>query len=78
MESERFNLHYDDSRIISQFMSSNGDVVSYLNISSVRPDDGGRYTCRAHNSRGSVEHSTRLNVYGKILFFSSYYIINCC
>ncbi|KOB72568.1 Down syndrome cell adhesion molecule-like protein, partial [Operophtera brumata] len=44
---------------VSQFMNSNGDVVSYLNITSARPEDGGRYTCRAHNSRGAVEHSTR-------------------
>ncbi|KAJ0182203.1 hypothetical protein K1T71_001572 [Dendrolimus kikuchii] len=50
---------------ITQFMNSNGDVVSYLNITSVRSEDGGRYTCRAHNSRGAVEHSTRLNVYGQ-------------
>ncbi|XP_072938506.1 cell adhesion molecule Dscam2-like [Epargyreus clarus] len=56
--------HNTQQRSISQFMSPNGDVVSYLNITSVRPEDGGRYTCRAHNSRGMVEHSTRLNVYG--------------
>lgn len=53
-------------RSVTQFMNTNGDVVSYLNITSVRPEDGGRYTCRAHNSRGAVEHSTRLNVYGKL------------
>lgn len=46
-------------------MNSNGDIVSYLNLTSVRPEDSGRYTCRAHNSRGTIEHSTRLNVYGK-------------
>ncbi|RVE43549.1 hypothetical protein evm_011807 [Chilo suppressalis] len=51
-------------RTVTQFMNPNGDVVSYLNITSVKPEDGGRYTCRAHNSRGAVEHSTRLNVYG--------------
>ncbi|KAJ2948220.1 hypothetical protein O0L34_g10030 [Tuta absoluta] len=56
--------HNTAQRSVSQFMSQNGDVVSYLNITSVRPEDGGRYTCRAQNSRGSVEHSTRLNVYG--------------
>ncbi|XP_050362851.1 cell adhesion molecule Dscam2-like [Nymphalis io] len=56
--------HNTPQRSISQFMSPNGDVVSYLNITSVRPEDGGRYTCRAHNTRGAVEHSTRLNVYG--------------
>lgn len=52
-------------RSVSQFMNSNGDVVSYLNLTSVRAEDGGRYSCRAHNSRGAVEHSTRLNVYGE-------------
>ncbi|CAH2233234.1 jg20123 [Pararge aegeria aegeria] len=56
--------HSTAQRSISQFMSPNGDIVSYLNITSVRPDDGGRYTCRAQNTRGAVEHSTRLNVYG--------------
>lgn len=57
-------------------MSSNGDVVSYLNITSVRPEDGGRYTCRAQNTRGTVEHSTRLNVYGTFLI-SIYRMPNC-
>nr|XP_026487100.1 Down syndrome cell adhesion molecule-like protein Dscam2 [Vanessa tameamea] len=56
--------HNTPQRSVSQFMSPNGDVVSYLNITSVRPEDGGRYICRAHNTRGAVEHSTRLNVYG--------------
>ncbi|XP_052738064.1 cell adhesion molecule Dscam2-like [Bicyclus anynana] len=56
--------HNTAQRSISQFMSPNGDVVSYLNITGVRAEDGGRYTCRAQNTRGAVEHSTRLNVYG--------------
>ncbi|XP_063823506.1 cell adhesion molecule Dscam1-like [Ostrinia nubilalis] len=64
LDGQPVEEHNTPQRSVSQFMNSNGDVVSYLNITSVRPEDGGRYSCRAHNSRGSVEHSTRLNVYG--------------
>ncbi|CAH2101989.1 unnamed protein product [Euphydryas editha] len=64
LDMQAVEEHNTPQRSISQFMSPNGDIVSYLNITSVRPEDGGRYTCRAHNTRGAVEHSTRLNVYG--------------
>ncbi|XP_052750182.1 cell adhesion molecule Dscam2-like [Galleria mellonella] len=64
LDGQPVEEHNTPQRTVSQFMNSNGDVVSFLNISSVRPDDGGRYTCRAHNTRGAVDHSTRLNVYG--------------
>ncbi|XP_016950327.1 cell adhesion molecule Dscam2 isoform X1 [Drosophila biarmipes] len=49
---------------IGQFVDMSGDVISHLNISHVRPDDGGLYKCVASNSMGSVLHSARLNVYG--------------
>ncbi|XP_055385270.1 cell adhesion molecule Dscam2 isoform X2 [Condylostylus longicornis] len=49
---------------IGQFVDTNGDVISHLNISHVRPDDGGLYKCIASNTMGNVEHSARLNVYG--------------
>ncbi|XP_023034507.1 Down syndrome cell adhesion molecule-like protein Dscam2 isoform X1 [Drosophila willistoni] len=49
---------------IGQFVDMSGDVISHLNISHVRPDDGGLYKCVASNSMGSVQHSSRLNVYG--------------
>lgn len=49
---------------IGQFVDISGDVISHLNISHVRPDDGGLYKCIASNSMGSVSHSARLNVYG--------------
>ncbi|CAB3241311.1 unnamed protein product [Arctia plantaginis] len=65
LDAQPVEEHNTPQRTITQFMNSNGDVVSYLNLTSVRPEDGGRYTCRAHNSRGAVEHSTRLNVYGQ-------------
>ncbi|XP_022821445.1 Down syndrome cell adhesion molecule-like protein Dscam2 [Spodoptera litura] len=64
LDGQAVEEHNTAQRSISQFLNSNGDVVSYMNLTSVRPEDGGRYTCRAHNSRGAVEHSTRLNVYG--------------
>ena len=53
---------------IGQFVDMSGDVISHLNISHVRPDDGGLYKCIATNSMGSVEHVARLNVYGKYLW----------
>ncbi|XP_075984284.1 cell adhesion molecule Dscam2-like isoform X2 [Anticarsia gemmatalis] len=64
LDGQPVEEHNTPQRSITQFMNSNSDIVSYLNLTSVRPEDGGRYTCRAHNSRGAVEHSTRLNVYG--------------
>lgn len=50
---------------IGQYVDISGDVISHLNISHVRADDGGLYTCVALNSMGSMEHAARLNVYGK-------------
>ncbi|XP_071054820.1 cell adhesion molecule Dscam2 [Onthophagus taurus] len=49
---------------IGQYVDHAGDVISHLNISSVRVEDGGLYSCRAVNSLGSVEHEARLNIYG--------------
>ena len=49
---------------MGQFMSSHGDVISHVNITSVRVTDGGLYKCQAENSAGQDSHSARLNVYG--------------
>ena len=49
---------------MGQYVSSHGDVISHVNISSVHVADGGTYTCTAENSAGKVYHSARLNVYG--------------
>ncbi|XP_054926091.1 cell adhesion molecule Dscam1-like isoform X1 [Dermacentor andersoni] len=45
-------------------MALPGHVSSFVNISAVRSDDGGLYTCRASNGAGTVEHAARLNVVG--------------
>ena len=50
--------------LIGQYVSSHGDVISHVNMSSVRVGDGGLYQCTASNSAGSTSHSARLNVYG--------------
>lgn len=47
------------------FTDLSGDVISYVNITSVKLEDGGEYRCIASNDVGEVEHVARLNVYGK-------------
>ncbi|XP_064480158.1 cell adhesion molecule Dscam1-like [Ornithodoros turicata] len=49
---------------VGDYVTRDNRVVSYVNISSVRPEDGGLYRCRASNDVGSVAHSARINVYG--------------
>lgn len=58
---------------IGQYVDLNGDVISHLNISNVRVEDGGLYSCRAVNSLGSAQHSARLNIYGNVLFMTIEY-----
>lgn len=54
-----------DSRYtIGQIMASDGGVVTILNITHVRVDDGGLFTCSAHHGDSIVAHHDRLNVYG--------------
>ena len=42
----------------------NGDVVSYVNISSVGQEDAGVYRCEARNDAGSVHHEEQVFVSG--------------
>lgn len=42
----------------------NGDVVSYLNITSAQTKDGGLYRCIATSKVGVVEHAAKLNIHG--------------
>lgn len=61
-----------DRYFISSETSLTGDVVSVLNMSAVTAEDGGRYTCRAHNERGHAHHSARLNIYGTVYFLHTF------
>lgn len=49
---------------VGQYVTVNGDVVSYLNITSIHANDGGLYKCFASSKVGKAEHSAKINVYG--------------
>lgn len=51
--------------MIGQYVTVFGDVISHVNISVVKSDDGGEYECTAKSRAGSMSHSGRLNIYGK-------------
>ncbi|KPJ15639.1 Down syndrome cell adhesion molecule-like protein CG42256, partial [Papilio machaon] len=54
-----------DSRYaIGQTMTPDGGVLTQLNISHIRVDDGGLYSCVAHHGDAMVAHEDRVNVYG--------------
>ncbi|XP_039276122.1 Down syndrome cell adhesion molecule-like protein Dscam2 [Nilaparvata lugens] len=50
--------------VLGSFLSSAGLVISHLNITVIRVEHGGLYTCQARNSLGSAQHSASLNIYG--------------
>ncbi|XP_072946395.1 cell adhesion molecule Dscam2-like [Epargyreus clarus] len=54
-----------DSRYaIGQTMTAEGGVVTQLNISHTRVDDGGHFSCVAHHGEVTISHHDRVNVYG--------------
>ncbi|GLH14154.1 Down syndrome cell adhesion molecule-like protein Dscam2 [Gryllus bimaculatus] len=57
-------LHVSCRFVIGQYVPTNGDVVSHVNITNVRVEDGGTYQCTAVNRAGEMSHSAELNVYG--------------
>ncbi|XP_069692741.1 cell adhesion molecule Dscam2-like [Periplaneta americana] len=59
-----FALPHNERLMIGQYVTVFGDVISHVNISSVKPDDGGEYECAAENRAGRTAHAARLNVYG--------------
>lgn len=55
----------EDQRFrVGDYITMQGRVVSYVNITSVRVEDGGEYECHARSTVGIVSHASRLNVYG--------------
>ncbi|XP_048512285.1 Down syndrome cell adhesion molecule-like protein Dscam2 isoform X3 [Athalia rosae] len=59
-----FPLPQNDRFVIGQYVTVHGDVISHVNISAVRVEDGGEYKCSASNRVSRVHHSARLNIYG--------------
>ncbi|XP_066907069.1 cell adhesion molecule Dscam2-like, partial [Halyomorpha halys] len=59
-----FTLPMNERYLIGQYVTLNGDVVSHVNISNVRVEDGGIYQCKASNKVGETSHSAEMRVYG--------------
>lgn len=55
--------------MIGQYVTTFGDVISHVNISAVKSEDGGDYECKAISRAGEVMHSARLNIYGTYIYF---------
>lgn len=52
--------------MIGQYVTVFGDVISHVNISAVKSEDGGEYECIGKSRAGTVSHFGRLNIYGMI------------
>ena len=59
-----FTLPNNDRLMIGQYVTLSGDVVSHVNITNVKAEDGGEYSCIARSRAGQSSHSARLNIYG--------------
>lgn len=59
-----FPLPQTERLMIGQYVTIFGDVISHVNISTVKTEDGGEYECTARSRAGSMQHSARLNIYG--------------
>ncbi|KFM67166.1 Down syndrome cell adhesion molecule-like protein Dscam2, partial [Stegodyphus mimosarum] len=46
------------------YVTKDGFVVSFVNVSNVKTEDGGDYRCIANNGIGEVSHEARVNVMG--------------
>jgi len=59
-QQQQYNHRYS----IGSYQALN-EIISQVNISSVRVEDSGEYKCVASNLLSSSVHLSRLNVYGK-------------
>ncbi|XP_054712938.1 cell adhesion molecule Dscam2-like [Uloborus diversus] len=51
---------------LGDYVTEHGHVISFLNLTETRPEDGGEYKCHVGNDVGSTSHAARLNVYGPV------------
>ncbi|XP_072557403.1 cell adhesion molecule DSCAM isoform X4 [Paramormyrops kingsleyae] len=51
----------DSNHRMGQFITMEGNVLSYLNISNTQVRDGGVYRCTCNNSAGVVTYQARIN-----------------
>ncbi|RWS31663.1 Down syndrome cell adhesion molecule-like protein, partial [Leptotrombidium deliense] len=49
---------------VGDYVTSDGFVNSFVNITSVKVEDGGVYGCQASNGIHTIRHTGRINVYG--------------
>ncbi|XP_042899058.1 cell adhesion molecule Dscam1 isoform X2 [Parasteatoda tepidariorum] len=49
---------------VGDYVTSEGHVMSYVNITDTHVEDGGEYSCSASNTVASVRHTARLDIYG--------------
>ncbi|XP_037802685.1 Down syndrome cell adhesion molecule-like protein Dscam2 [Penaeus monodon] len=50
--------------VVGEQLGTRSEVVSHVNVSHTRVEDGGRYECVATNRAGSTAHAANLNIYG--------------
>ncbi|XP_038657399.1 Down syndrome cell adhesion molecule homolog isoform X1 [Scyliorhinus canicula] len=58
------SISRDGSHRFSQYITTEGNVVSHLNVSNTQVRDGGVYRCVANNSAGVALYQARINVRG--------------
>ncbi|XP_051534458.1 cell adhesion molecule DSCAM isoform X1 [Myxocyprinus asiaticus] len=54
----------DSNHRMDRIITTEGHVLSYLNVSHTQVSDGGVYRCTCNNSAGSVSYQARINVRG--------------
>lgn len=57
-------LYQNERLVIRERKIRNGTVYSKLIVKSLRPDDGGQYSCIANNHVRNITHTAAINVYG--------------